>query len=226
MRLALLALAILATGCNLLPRTGSKGTMPPPGPNGEVDPSAMPDFIAVAGDVGEVGWVEKAAVTDPADRVWPVYADDLTTVVGQLVPGRGFVPAGVDPNAVPTIDVQVAPVTPGIGGTGNVTVYVRNCGSEMVWVGVVSDGQAQAIGAGGYWPNGYVGGGDFVVPTGAQLVIFDRSPSEPGAAPRQRIYAGGSAAEPVTRWVNVERSGNAVVGEGVPAWWQGVNAPC
>lgn len=32
----------------------SKGTMPPPGPNGQVDASAAPDFIAVAGEDGGI----------------------------------------------------------------------------------------------------------------------------------------------------------------------------
>jgi len=200
--------------------------MPPPGPNGEVDPSAMPDFIAVAGDVGQVGWVEKAAVTDPSDRTWPVYADDLRTVVGLLVPGRGFVPAGIDPNAAPTKDVHVGVASPAAPAAGNVTVYVRNCSATMAWIGIVSDGRAQAIGSGGYWPNGYVGAGDFAVPDGAQLVVFDRNPSEAGAAPRQLIYVGGAAAVPEPRWVNVDAAGHAAVGSGTPDWWQGVKLPC
>ena len=32
----------------------SKGTMPPPGPNGEIDSGKAPDFIAVAGRDGSV----------------------------------------------------------------------------------------------------------------------------------------------------------------------------
>jgi hypothetical protein len=204
--------------------------MPPPGPDGQVDPSAMPDFIAVAGDVGEVGWVEKAAVLDPADRTWPVYADDLRSVVGQLVPGKGFVPAGVDPNAVPTKDVQVGPATPGAPGLGgggfNVTVYVRNCSPEMGWIAVVNGGSVQGVGAGGFWPNGQVGAGEFAVPDGGQLVVLDRSPSDAGAAPRQLIYAGGSAADPVVRWVNIDAAGRAVVGSGTPDWWAGANPRC
>ena len=186
----------------------------------------MPDFIAVAGDVGQVGWVEKAAVTDPSDRTWPVYADDLRTVVGLLVPGRGFVPAGIDPNAAPTKDVHVGVASPAAPAAGNVTVYVRNCSATMAWIGIVSDGRAQAIGSGGYWPNGYVGAGDFAVPDGAQLVVFDRNPSEAGAAPRQLIYVGGAAAVPEPRWVNVDAAGHAAVGSGTPDWWQGVKPPC
>src|SRR4051794_28584522 len=108
----LIAISIAVGGCNTLPRTGTKGTMPPPGQDGQFDPSAMPDFIAVAGDIGRVGWVEKAAVTDGSDQSWPVYADDLRTVVGHLVPGRGFVAIGDDPNAAATNEVQVGAATP------------------------------------------------------------------------------------------------------------------
>ena len=225
MRLAILVLAILVVGCDALPRTGSKGTMPPPGANGQVDASAMPDFIAVAGDVGQVGWVERAAVTDPSDRAWPVYADDLRTVVGQLVPGKGFVPAGVDPNTVPKKDVQVAPASPAAPAPPNVMVFVRNCSSTMAWIGVTNAGQVLP-GAAGYWPNGYVGSGDFVVPDGGQAVVLDRDPTDPGAAPRQLIYVGGSAPGPVARWVDIDASGNAMVGGGTPERWAGVKPPC
>ena len=225
--LPLLVVISLALGaCSALPRTGTKGTMPPPGPNGAVDPSAMPDFIAVAGDVGRVGWVEKAAVTDVSDRTWPVYGDDLRTVVGHLVPGKGFVPTGVDPNAASTKEVKVGPASPGPGGGGNVTVYVRNCSPTMAWIAVVSGGQVQAVGSGGYWPNGIVGAGDFDVGSGDRLVVVDHDPREPGAAPRRSIYLGGSSTEPVSRWVNIDKAGGADVGSGIPDWWGGVNPPC
>jgi hypothetical protein len=226
--MVVVGLSMALVGCDLVPRAGTKGTMPPPGPGGQVDPSAMPDFIAVAGDVGRVGWVEKAAVTEPSDRSWPVYADDLRTVVGQLVPGRGFVPAGVDPNAVPTIEVQVGAASPGAaaGGPWNVVVYVRNCSVEMVWIAVVSGGQVQGIGAAGFWPDGYIGSGDFSIGAGDRVVVLDRSPTEGGAVPRQLVYAGGSADEPVVRSVNIDKAGTAVVGNGELAWWQGVKPPC
>ena len=227
MKLAVILLAVVLAGCSTLPRTGSKGTMPPPGPNGEVDPSAMPDFIAVAGDVGQVGWVEKAAVTDPSDRTWPVYADDLVAVVGHMVPGKGFVPAGVDPKSVPTKDVQVGPASPdGLAGAGNVQVYVRNCSTAMAWIAVISGGRVQPMGAAGFWGDGNMGVGDFVVPEGALLVIVDRSPTEPGVAARQLIYTAGTAVEPVARWVNVDPAGVATMGSGTPGWWEGVQPPC
>ena len=42
------------------------------------------------------------------DESCPVYADDLITLVGHMVPGRGFVPLGVDP-----VDVPPFPSRPG-----------------------------------------------------------------------------------------------------------------
>jgi hypothetical protein len=222
----LLTIAVAVGACTSLPRTGTKGTMPPPGQDGTVDPSAMPDFIAVAGDVGQVGWVEKAAVTDGSDQSWPVYADDLRTVVGHMVPGRGFVPTGVDPNAVPTKEINVGAATPVAGVAAAVIVYVRNCSDVMAWIAVAGGGHVQGLGAGGFWPNGYIGAGDFKVAAGEQLVVVDRDPAEAGAEPRQLIYARGSDAGPISRWVNIDKSGDAVVGLGTPAWWQGAKPPC
>ncbi len=111
-------LAIVLAACSALPQAGSKGTMPPPGPNGQIDASTVPDFVGVAGAEGVVGYVAKDAVlNDPGDQTWPVYGDDLRTVVGQLMPGRGFVPLGVDPAAIPTYAVQVGPGEPGVTAT-------------------------------------------------------------------------------------------------------------
>ena len=103
--LAVLVIAVLG-GCSHSGRLLTKGTMPPPGPDGMVDPSSAPDFIAVAGrEDGIAGWVAKSYVfptervvkgrpgaLPPADPPEPVYADDLRTVVGYLVVGEGFVP--------------------------------------------------------------------------------------------------------------------------------------
>jgi hypothetical protein len=47
----------------------SKGTLPPPGPNGQVDPSSAPDFLAVAGrDGGIAGYSRKDDVLGAGDR--------------------------------------------------------------------------------------------------------------------------------------------------------------
>lgn len=84
--------------------------MPPGDANGVVDPSSAPDFIAYAGRTdGIIGWIPKAYILDPMQLCgdgpqcdpMPVYADDLTTLIGHDVPGRGFVPLGADPETVP-----------------------------------------------------------------------------------------------------------------------------
>ena len=84
--------------------------MPPPGPNGEVDASPAPDFLAVAGrDAGIAGYARREDVLSPGDGPFPVYGDDLRMVVGQMVPNRGFVPAGVDPATIPTFAAEAGP---------------------------------------------------------------------------------------------------------------------
>lgn len=112
-------LGVLASGCSPL---ASKGTMPPPGANGQVDPSSAPDFLAVAGrDAGIAGYARKEDVLGPGDAAFPVYGDDLRTVVGQMVPGKGFVPVGVDPATVLTFAVEVGPSVD-LGSTPSVRI--------------------------------------------------------------------------------------------------------
>ena len=74
--------------------------------------------MAVAGqdDDSIVGYVPKAYVLHtnlpsvssqvPQLPDAPVYADDLTTLIGHMVAGRGFVPLGADPLSVPLLPVQ------------------------------------------------------------------------------------------------------------------------
>lgn len=100
----------------------SKGPIPPNAfkPGGAIDAAAVPDFVSVTGPDGTiVGYVTKQVAIDPplvVDRkgrpeaaTVPVYGSDLTTVVGELVPDKGFVPADVDPASVPSRPVEVAP---------------------------------------------------------------------------------------------------------------------
>jgi hypothetical protein len=91
--------------------------MPPADANGEVDPSAVPDFLAYVGRTERIiGWIPKAYFLEPdqhcrgldCDHI-PVYADDLATLIGHDVAGRGFVPLGVDPATVPEQPVVVGP---------------------------------------------------------------------------------------------------------------------
>jgi hypothetical protein len=92
---------------------------------GGIDLSLAPDFIEALGPTGDVvGYIPKAYFANTAGPVidgplgadgrpvspdMPVYADDLTTLVGHHVPGVGFVPLGTDSRAVPTFVVEAAP---------------------------------------------------------------------------------------------------------------------
>ncbi|NJD27991.1 MAG: hypothetical protein FIA92_06795 [Chloroflexi bacterium] len=200
--------------------------MPPSGPNGEIDPSAWPDYVAVAGEVGVVGYVAKEAVLDPGDRVWPVYGDDLQTVVGQLVPGRGFVPGGVDPGSVPTFEVDAGPATPGAGqAAGVVRVYVRNRASAEIWLAVLTRAQLQPGGA-GFPGSGYVGVACLSVPGGSRLVLLDRSPVNDGATAVLNLHVGGTSEDPVILWLDAAADGEVHTGTGRPEWWTSDPPPC
>jgi hypothetical protein len=113
MAVVLATVLLISSACSL---GASRGTMPPPDANGEVDPSAVPDFIAYVGRTDRIiGWVPKSYLLEPGQHCRvpqcpiPVYADDLVTLIGHDVPGRGFVPLGVDPAAVPERPVLVGP---------------------------------------------------------------------------------------------------------------------
>lgn len=222
--LALLATVVLAA---CVP-SATKGTMPPPGPNGQVDPSAVPDFVGVAGPDGHVvGYVTKFAVLDHAtgDRTWPVFGDDLSTVVGQLVPGKGFVPAGVDPASVPTRPVVVEPSAPSATpSTDLAMLFVRNNGPHTGWIGVLGGG---AFGSTiGFWGDGYVGIGCFPMSPGDRLMLLDRDPTQSPAVGKALIFVRGASAASTPRWVDLTTAGEMSNGIGVPVWWPGVVPSC
>jgi hypothetical protein len=93
-------------------------------PGGPLVSSLVPDFVPASDQNGEiVGYVPKAYIVDgladPTDSLGrpqspniPVFAADLKTLVGYMVPDKGFVPLGTSPESVPTIPVQQGP--PGI----------------------------------------------------------------------------------------------------------------
>jgi len=101
----------------------SKGRIPDSAwaSTGALDLSQVPDYISQLGRDGTiVGYTSKVALTDPTGgardalgrpmaATWPVFADDLKTVVGHLVPDKGFIPVGVDPASVDSFPVRVAP---------------------------------------------------------------------------------------------------------------------
>jgi hypothetical protein len=96
----------------------TKGPIPPNAwtANG-VDKSLVPDYIPALDQAGnQVGYVSKdLAITNgaPPTQPIPVYASDLQTIVGYMYPGRGFVPLGTSPDAVPTIVVTTEGVSAG-----------------------------------------------------------------------------------------------------------------
>ncbi len=86
----------------------TKGPIPI-GPNGELELNHAPDFVGVSSDGKVVGYVPRAYLIGPShgpvdeklDSVAPVYGSKLTTVIGHLYPGIGYVPDGVNPTSLP-----------------------------------------------------------------------------------------------------------------------------
>jgi len=81
--------------CPPLPegRAPTKGPIPADATDdaGRIDESRVPDFIPAFNRQGEIaGYVRYCAIS--TGGAVPVYADDLTTLVGYMVPGTGFVP--------------------------------------------------------------------------------------------------------------------------------------
>lgn len=222
------ALITVASSLGACSPLASKGTMPPPALNGQVDVSAAPDFIAVAGGNGGVtGYVPKAylfpqpttAVGRPEEPDIPVFGEDLRTLIGHMVPGKGFVPLDVDPLTVPTVQVQAGPsLAAPPGESTNLTLYVRNATTQQAWFAV------HAVGAQGYNNGGGVGCFNLVV--GEQLVMLDRAPQDTGARTLRIIYRRTQANERPTLWVDIGSDGSISQGEGVPAWWLGAPQVC
>jgi hypothetical protein len=90
------------------------------GSNGTINPSQVPDFVSVAGsNGGTIGYVNKSDIlpqtapgtvvgsAPPEAKVIAVYGPDLTTIIGHMYPGQGFVPLGTDPATVATIPATV-----------------------------------------------------------------------------------------------------------------------
>ena len=128
-RLSLVAVAAFAlalAALTAIPDGGSFAAAPPAAgepskgriPNeaiddrGQANPKLVPDFIsALARDGSLAGYVPKAYILNPGDypRDIPVFADDLKTRVGTMMPGKGFVPSEVSPDSVPDFEVHTGP---------------------------------------------------------------------------------------------------------------------
>lgn len=224
MVLARCALALIA-GAGCAPR-GSLGTVPPPGADGQMDPAQVPDFVAVAGrGQGVAGYVAKEALGDRQDRAWPVYAADLRTVVGTLVPGKGFVPIGVDPDTVPNLPVVVGsaePVRP--KEPEGVLVYSRNASPKVTWTAVLVNGNR--VDDSGIPGNGFIGSGCFVMPVGSSFVILDRYVADPAAVVVDTLFTRppGSARDPLA--LDIDAAGHGSIRPGRPSWWDGDQPSC
>ncbi len=115
-------LSVVVTGAAAANRTLTKGSIPDAAfqAGAGLDARLVPDFVSASDQSGNiVGYVPKAYLTGqaglvlsqgrPASPNIPVYAADLKTLVGYMVPGKGFVPLGVDPGSIPAIPVQEGP---------------------------------------------------------------------------------------------------------------------
>jgi hypothetical protein len=207
--------------------------MPPADANGEVDPARAPDFIAVAGrDGGIAGYVAKRflvpdASTPPVaagEDSWPVYAADLQTLVGHMVPDKGFVPLGADPATIPTFQAVTGPSSdPLARAARSTTIYVRNSTDAARWLALLVDGHA-SVPASGFGAG--VGVACLSLAGGGQLALLDRDPDDAGARILQVIQLSGSSTTQEPIWIDIDRTGPTVVGGGVPAWWSGPPQAC
>ena len=220
-------LAVSAISCAATP---TKGTMPPPGRSGTVDASAAPDFIAVAAnDGGIAGYVPKSyllpgsGVTTgpPAVPVMPVYAEDLRTLVGHMVAGKGFVPLGVDPGTVSTRPVEQAPEASSVD-TDATPVYVRNPFGHVAWLAIRSGDLI----TNGHGHSSELGVGCVQLPPNSHLVLLDRPPQESGARVIRVVYVEQGKAETPPIWIAIASDGAISQGENHPAWWQGEPQAC
>jgi hypothetical protein len=103
-----LIIGIATNGFGLFSASGpTKGGMPYDPPTG-APYDKIPDYVSVYIAPGKIGYTPKAylayngATNDPLlGRVAPVYASNLTTLLGHEYPGIGFVPLGSSPWAQP-----------------------------------------------------------------------------------------------------------------------------
>lgn len=110
--LVVLSIAVIVSATQAGGPQLTKGPIPPDAiQNGVFNKALIPDFIPALDRDGQVaGYVARdLAIPDgaPANAPIPVFASDLTTLVGHMFPGRGFVPIGASVDSVPAIPVTV-----------------------------------------------------------------------------------------------------------------------
>lgn len=149
----------------------------------------------------------------------PVYGEDLRTVVGQMVPGKGFVAVGVDPATVPDFPGQVANASvPAGAGSGQVALYVRNEGADQAWIAVESGGQLSE--GGGFWA-GNMAVGCYAMPDSSTLVLLNGPPQDLASEVLVPIYTRDQETPPPSLWISIGASGAVTQGQGVAPWWSG-----
>jgi hypothetical protein len=85
------------------PAGPTKGS-PPTRDDGLTDINTYPDYIETTEGDGRPAYIKLLDYTNvPEQPSFPVYAEDLVTVVGHVVAGRGFVALGQDTRSVPEI---------------------------------------------------------------------------------------------------------------------------
>ena len=118
-------IGIAAHGFGLLSASGpTKGGMPYNGGKG-VPYNKMPDFLSVAIGLNDVGYTPKAYLAAPdgsandplLGRIAPIFASNLTTLLGHEYPGIGFVRLGSSPWVVSCRHENVYSETAGGGQT-------------------------------------------------------------------------------------------------------------
>jgi hypothetical protein len=125
-------------------RRPTKGPMPPnasPPQGGPIFDALVPDFVAASNRDGTAiaGYVPKSYLVGPVAELpgspsnppqplpVPVYADDLTTLVGHMVADVGFVPLGAAPPPGGP-DASVAPSPDGSPSAAPGTIPTVDCG--------------------------------------------------------------------------------------------------
>ena len=123
------------------PNGETYGTVPPQHGGGAPLPTP-PDYVAVTPRTGGgiAGYVERADMYAVPAKPMPVYACDLTTIVGYFVPGTGFVPlGGGTPLSLPSPTSTAVPQSSAVLG-----VEVANPGTLVI--GVIANSPAVAMG--------------------------------------------------------------------------------
>jgi hypothetical protein len=132
-------------------RNPTKGPIPPdasPPEGGELNDALVPDFVSAFGRDGVTiaGYIPKRYLLEgggsspgspsnpPQPEPQPVYGEDLTTLVGHMVPGVGFVALGAtgDPTALASVAPSAVSATTEPAPSGIQLPAIAECGRIAV----------------------------------------------------------------------------------------------